>query len=141
MKPKPEDSNVDLKPETPVSEFKPQLDAVTPVIPETLNPCSSVSKDCGIKPDFDLERRNNEYDQRQNGTENYRIQVDGLVVVVAPVEALLLAGGAAGSEGSNLSGQPNMTALLSSSSLKASDEHSQSQHLSPLYYSAPKPEG
>ncbi|XP_011308885.1 uncharacterized protein [Fopius arisanus] len=33
------------------------------------------------------------YDQRQNGTENYRIHVDGLVVVVAPVEALLLAGG------------------------------------------------
>ncbi|XP_034937956.1 uncharacterized protein [Chelonus insularis] len=33
------------------------------------------------------------YDQRQNGTENYRIHVDGLVLVVAPVEGLLLAGG------------------------------------------------
>nr|XP_003707338.1 PREDICTED: uncharacterized protein LOC100877904 [Megachile rotundata] len=35
------------------------------------------------------------YDQRQNGTENYRIHVDGVVLVVAPVETLLLAGAAA----------------------------------------------
>ncbi|KAK0178962.1 hypothetical protein PV327_007798 [Microctonus hyperodae] len=33
------------------------------------------------------------YDQRQNGTENYRIHVKGLVVLVAPIESLLLAGG------------------------------------------------
>lgn len=32
------------------------------------------------------------YDQRQNGTENYRIHVDGVVFVFAPVEAMLLAG-------------------------------------------------
>ncbi|XP_033176416.1 uncharacterized protein LOC117156252 [Bombus vancouverensis nearcticus] len=32
------------------------------------------------------------YDQRQNGSENYRIHVDGVVFVVAPVETLLLAG-------------------------------------------------
>lgn len=32
------------------------------------------------------------YDQRQNGTENYRLHVDGVVFVFAPVEALLLAG-------------------------------------------------
>ncbi|XP_011269712.1 uncharacterized protein LOC105259459 isoform X2 [Camponotus floridanus] len=32
------------------------------------------------------------YDQRQNGSENYRIHVDGVVFVFAPVEALLLAG-------------------------------------------------
>ncbi|KAG7203321.1 hypothetical protein KM043_010409 [Ampulex compressa] len=32
------------------------------------------------------------YDQRQNGTENYNIHVDGVILVVAPVEALLLAG-------------------------------------------------
>lgn len=38
------------------------------------------------------------YDQRQNGTENYRIHVDGVVLVFAPVEALLLAGAAANSE-------------------------------------------
>lgn len=36
------------------------------------------------------------YDQRQNGTENYRIHVDGLVFVLAPFDALLLAGAAAG---------------------------------------------
>lgn len=39
------------------------------------------------------------YDQRQNGTENWRIHVDGVVLVFAPVETLLLAGIA----GSNLS--------------------------------------
>ncbi|XP_063972814.1 uncharacterized protein LOC135160319 isoform X1 [Diachasmimorpha longicaudata] len=43
-----------------------------------------------VKP---VEISEDTYDQRQNGTENYRIHVDGLVVVVAPVEALLLAGG------------------------------------------------
>ncbi|XP_053985768.1 uncharacterized protein LOC128880091 [Hylaeus volcanicus] len=32
------------------------------------------------------------YDQRQNGTDNYRIHVDGVMFVLAPVEALLLAG-------------------------------------------------
>lgn len=42
------------------------------------------------------------YDQRQNGTENYRIHVDGVVVVVAPVEALLLAGGLPGGAGSDI---------------------------------------
>ncbi|XP_031833918.1 uncharacterized protein LOC116427564 [Nomia melanderi] len=31
------------------------------------------------------------YDQRQNGTENFRVHVDGVVFVFAPVEALLLA--------------------------------------------------
>ncbi|EZA48484.1 hypothetical protein X777_12978 [Ooceraea biroi] len=41
------------------------------------------------------------YDQRQNGTENYRIHVDGVVLVFAPVEALLLAG-AGGTTESNL---------------------------------------
>jgi hypothetical protein len=42
------------------------------------------------------------YDQRQNGTENYRIHVDGVVLVFAPVEALLLAG-TSGINDSNLS--------------------------------------
>ncbi|XP_014478016.1 PREDICTED: uncharacterized protein LOC106746216 [Dinoponera quadriceps] len=37
----------------------------------------------------------NYYDQRQNGSENYRIHVDGVVLVFAPVEALLLAGATA----------------------------------------------
>ncbi|XP_012541174.1 uncharacterized protein LOC105839423 [Monomorium pharaonis] len=43
------------------------------------------------------------YDQRQNGTENYRIHVDGLAFVIAPIEALLLAGAAGGTSESNLS--------------------------------------
>lgn len=43
------------------------------------------------------------YDQRQNGSENYRIHVDGLAFVFAPIEALLLAGAAGGTLESNLS--------------------------------------
>lgn len=34
------------------------------------------------------------YDQRQNGSENYRVHVDGVMLVIAPVETLLLAGAA-----------------------------------------------
>lgn len=45
---------------------------------------------------------NNYYDQRQNGSENYRIHVDGVVLVFAPVEALLLAGATAGTTASSL---------------------------------------
>lgn len=45
----------------------------------------------------------NYYDQRQNGSENYRIHVDGVVLVFAPVEALLLAGATAGTTASTLS--------------------------------------
>ncbi|KAF7989153.1 hypothetical protein HCN44_007463 [Aphidius gifuensis] len=39
----------------------------------------------------ELSSKDDYFDQRQNGTENYRIHVDGLVLVVAPIEALLLA--------------------------------------------------
>ncbi|XP_052131816.1 uncharacterized protein LOC127748618 [Frankliniella occidentalis] len=39
------------------------------------------------------------YDQRQNGSENYRIHMDGMVVVVAPPEALMSVAGAAGAAG------------------------------------------
>lgn len=31
------------------------------------------------------------YDQRQNGTENYRLNIDGVVIAVAPAESLLSA--------------------------------------------------
>lgn len=31
------------------------------------------------------------YDQRQNGTENYRLNIDGVVIAVAPAESLLAA--------------------------------------------------
>ncbi|KAJ0180703.1 hypothetical protein K1T71_004107 [Dendrolimus kikuchii] len=34
---------------------------------------------------------NDVYDQRQNGTENYRLNIDGVVIAVAPAEALLAA--------------------------------------------------
>lgn len=31
------------------------------------------------------------YDQRQNGTENYRLNIDGVVIAIAPADALLAA--------------------------------------------------
>jgi len=45
------------------------------------------------------------YDQRQNGSENYRIHMDGFVFVIAPFETLLLAGAAAGNSEPNFSNQ------------------------------------
>ncbi|KAK3927497.1 Triple functional domain protein, partial [Frankliniella fusca] len=45
------------------------------------------------------------YDQRQNGSENYRIHMDGMVVVVAPPEALMSVAGAAGAAGGGQGGQ------------------------------------
>lgn len=45
------------------------------------------------------------YDQRQNGSENYRIHMDGMVVVVAPPEALMSVAGAAGGQGGQLEQQ------------------------------------
>ncbi|KAI4500746.1 hypothetical protein M0802_003957 [Mischocyttarus mexicanus] len=38
-----------------------------------------------------LTRVEDHYDQRQNGSENYRVHIDGILIVVAPVEALLMA--------------------------------------------------
>ncbi|XP_051153264.1 uncharacterized protein LOC127276694 [Leptopilina boulardi] len=136
-----EESNVELKPETPAGlDLKPQSEVDVSPTPAAAIP--DIQKPANI----DLERKTNEYDQRQNGTENYRIQVDGLVFVIAPVEALLLAGGAAAAAGSDdsdlLGGKPNITALLNPTGLKAiNNQHSEShnQQLSPLYYSAPKP--
>lgn len=45
------------------------------------------------------------YDQRQNGTDNYRIHIDGFVFVLAPVEALLLSDAASQSKPSSSSTQ------------------------------------
>ncbi|XP_076656801.1 uncharacterized protein LOC143361350 [Halictus rubicundus] len=42
------------------------------------------------------------YDQRQNGSENYRVHLDGIVIVFAPVEALFLANAAAAGNKPNL---------------------------------------
>lgn len=128
---------MDLKPQTD-NEEPPAPVIAENVTPEMQNPCTTLNKDCAIKPsDINLERKYNEYDQRQNGSENYRIQVDGLVFVLAPVDALLLAGGAA--EGSDLLGaQPNITALLNATGLKSNKDPSEASQLSPLYYSAPK---
>ncbi|KAK9295793.1 hypothetical protein QLX08_010004 [Tetragonisca angustula] len=47
------------------------------------------------------------YDQRQNGSENFRVHVDGVMLVVAPVEAFLLTGVANGNK-------PNLPVIDSS---------------------------
>ncbi|XP_014203402.1 uncharacterized protein LOC106635780 [Copidosoma floridanum] len=44
------------------------------------------------------------YDQRQNGTENYRVKVDGLVFILAPADTLMMGGATI---------EPNLTSLFS----------------------------
>ncbi|CAK1545173.1 unnamed protein product [Leptosia nina] len=39
----------------------------------------------------DCEKSEKHFDQRQNGTENYRLNIDGVVIAVAPAESLLAA--------------------------------------------------
>ncbi|XP_067205070.1 uncharacterized protein [Linepithema humile] len=66
---------------------------VTSVTPQEIAATTAESTPGHFDPATDY------YDQRQNGSENWRIHVDGVVLVFAPVETLLLAGLA----GSNLS--------------------------------------
>ncbi|KAJ8681219.1 hypothetical protein QAD02_017006 [Eretmocerus hayati] len=60
-----------------------------PTAPSALPPSSAQESLEGSPLGF-LQR----FDQRQNGTENYRIKVDGLVFILAPADSLLLAGAA-----------------------------------------------
>jgi len=69
-------SKIESETKTEVTSLVPQEIAVTTAVPSTYSDTTDY------------------YDQRQNGTENYRIHVDGVVLVFAPVEALLLAGAA-----------------------------------------------
>ncbi|KZC06306.1 PREDICTED: uncharacterized protein LOC107194546 [Dufourea novaeangliae] len=55
---------------------------------------SSIANPATSKP-LELSAEVDHYDQRQNGSENYRVGLDGLVVVFAPAEVLLLANAAA----------------------------------------------
>lgn len=48
-----------------------------------LNLASSAPADC--------KDHGEHYDQRQNGTENYRLNIDGVVIAVAPADSLLAA--------------------------------------------------
>ena len=147
--PKPEISSSEMKP-TPDDE-KPSSSSSSSSIPKPQTPCSSTTgQDCGSgsKPGNYVDQRHYDYDQRQNGTENYRIQVDGLVLVLAPVEALLLAGGM----GSEMGGQFNFSSALDQPIPK--DEEYQSSNISfkpefekpslpksvrPTFYASPKP--
>lgn len=49
-----------------------------------LNLASSAPVDC-------KDGHGDHYDQRQNGTENYRLNIDGVVIAVAPADSLLAA--------------------------------------------------
>ncbi|KYM99719.1 hypothetical protein ALC62_09337 [Cyphomyrmex costatus] len=89
---KPTESETDSKIESETSI----KDEITSVIPQE----SAVTF---AAPTSTLSDAIDYYDQRQNGTENYRIHLDGLVFVFAPVEALLLAGAAASNSEHNIS--------------------------------------
>lgn len=54
------------------------------VILALLNLASSAPVDC-------KDGHGEHYDQRQNGTENYRLNIDGVVIAVAPADSLLAA--------------------------------------------------
>ncbi|CAH2086171.1 unnamed protein product [Euphydryas editha] len=56
------------------------------------------------------------YDQRQNGTENYRLNIDGVVIAVAPAETLL----EAASDLSDYFDQATLEQLLKPSSEQSS---------------------
>ncbi|KAL6447047.1 hypothetical protein ACFW04_001418 [Cataglyphis niger] len=68
----------------PVAEESSKTEVSSSMILQETTTAASISTDSNIT-DY--------YDQRQNGTENYRIHVDGVVFVFAPVETLLLMGG------------------------------------------------
>ncbi|CAL1675370.1 unnamed protein product [Lasius platythorax] len=68
----------------PIAEESSKTEETSSVIPQ-----EATTEAALISTQFDT---TDYYDQRQNGTENYRIHVDGVVFVFAPVEALLLAG-------------------------------------------------
>ncbi|XP_011506285.1 PREDICTED: uncharacterized protein LOC105368854 [Ceratosolen solmsi marchali] len=78
------------------------------------NPLLQHSRERESKPGYNdnpeadskKELSSDHYDQRQNGTENYRVKVDGLVFILAPADSLLLAGAAL---------EPNFTSLFSES--------------------------
>lgn len=54
------------------------------VILTLLNLAASAPVDC-------KDSHGEHYDQRQNGTENYRLNIDGVVIAVAPADSLLAA--------------------------------------------------
>lgn len=97
---KPTESKTESKPE---SQTESEIEIISEVVPQetavtTAAPASTYSE----TTDY--------YDQRQNGTENYRIHLNGLVFVFAPVEAMLLAGAAAGIS------EPSLSSLISNQS-------------------------
>ena len=148
---KPESQLPNLKPEIVSSNERPESELTSaPATSESETPCSSsLNQGCEstLKPGNYFDQRHYDYDQRQNGSENYRIQVDGLVLVLAPVEALLLAGGL----GSDMNGQFNFTSAFeqpnqkpdgespSNISIKPESENSSNSVQKPLFYSAPRP--
>ncbi|XP_023935751.1 uncharacterized protein LOC112044220 [Bicyclus anynana] len=40
-------------------------------------------------PAADCDEKKTHYDQRQNGTENFRLSIDGMVIAIAPADALV----------------------------------------------------
>ncbi|XP_043683887.1 uncharacterized protein LOC122636581 [Vespula pensylvanica] len=78
-----------------------------------------------------LSNSGDHYDQRQNGTDNYRIHVDGVVVVVAPVEALLLAGDVVGTNQSDISLLESTLYNSKPEDEKPNIEHSEKPTVSP----------
>ncbi|XP_011878249.1 PREDICTED: uncharacterized protein LOC105567747 [Vollenhovia emeryi] len=101
---KPTESTVEFETKTEVTSVVPQEAQAVTLAPTSTYPDAT---------DF--------YDQRQNGSDNYRIHVDGFVMVFAPVEALLLAAAAGTPTTENLIPGINSHSASSTGSQPAGD--------------------
>ncbi|XP_014231734.1 uncharacterized protein LOC106655723 [Trichogramma pretiosum] len=80
----PTESNLARDPPLPISPIANETPAAAAAPAATITAAPLIEQD--KSNDRDIDR----YDQRQNGTENYRVNVDGLVFILAPAETLLM---------------------------------------------------
>ncbi|CAB0036761.1 unnamed protein product [Trichogramma brassicae] len=79
----PTESNLARDPPLPISPIANEA-------PAAAAPAATITAAPLIEQDKSNDRDIDRYDQRQNGTENYRVNVDGLVFILAPAETLLM---------------------------------------------------
>ncbi|XP_015175284.1 PREDICTED: uncharacterized protein LOC107065806 [Polistes dominula] len=86
---------------------------------------SEITSPTKIPSSSSLSSSEDHYDQRQNGTENYRVHIDGVVIVVAPVEALLMANDLINTNQSGISTIPSTINYPKPDDNKPNIEHSE----------------
>uniref|UniRef100_A0ABD2WJ30 DUF4794 domain-containing protein n=1 Tax=Trichogramma kaykai TaxID=54128 RepID=A0ABD2WJ30_9HYME len=84
----PTESNLARDPPLPISPIANETPAAAAAAAAA--PSATITAAPLIEQDKSNDRDIDRYDQRQNGTENYRVNVDGLVFILAPAETLLM---------------------------------------------------